>query len=377
MSRNSSHAKSVLAILISTLVGVVLCAAIVELIPLSGKAPTKLEEGRNAAGHRYLDVCAHGSCAYPGVYYPREVVAKPGQPEEVIYDVTYTIDADRTRRTPSDLKPDAPSIPVNFFGGSFMFGEGLNDDQTLPYFFNQFIPDARVKNYGFHGHGVHNSLKLLDDLKTAPAQINVVLTGAYHARRASCDKDYSMPHPSYRVKPNGNRMTEYVSRCSERTPSDLAELNQTGFNTLYDTALSKLKLTKLLFNPVRDAYTQKQMALYAAVLHDFRTVSEERGITPVIMYLQEPWHRFLGQPSFADPMLEKLDKEHYLWVDVSLGENFRSVPREYYLHPLNKHPSALANCLRAKRLVDYLVRIHQVSQDRVNTAYACPNQEAR
>jgi len=185
-----------------------------------------------------------------------------------------------------------------------------------------------------------------------------------------------MNHPSYRLKSNGKRQSEYVSRCSERDPDELRAINQTGFDALYDNYLSKLKLSKLLFNPVREAYTPKQMDLYAAVLSDFRQLSEERNATPVVMYLKEPWRRLLALPDYADPMPEKLDEEGYSWVDVSLAPNFRNVPRQYYLHKLNKHPSALANCLRTRLLVDYLVRINKVSNASVNNDYACADQTA-
>ena len=371
MPHHSNFAKNLLVILLSTLAGLIVCFALVEVIPLSGKSTVKLDAGKNADGVDYLDLCAHGPCAHPGVFHPHEKVLRPGQADETIYDATYTIDSDHSRLTPIGSKSSKPGIAVNFFGGSFMFGEGLNDDQTIPYFFTRFVPGAMVKNYGFHGHGVHNSLKLLDDGKVTPAQIHIVLTGAYHAPRASCGKDYTMNHPSYRVRRNGKRASEYVSRCSARDPEELRAINQTGFDALYENYLAKLKLSKLLFNPVREAYTPKQMELYAAVLHDFRQLSEERNATPVVMYLKEPWHRLLSLPDHTDPMLQKLDKESYSWVDVSLAPNFRNIPRQYYIHDRNKHPSALANCLRTKLLVDYLVTIDKVSKDSVNHTYAC------
>ena len=371
MPHHSNFAKNLLVILLSTLAGLIVCFALVEVIPLSGKSTVKLDAGKNADGVDYLDLCAHGPCAHPGVFHPHEKVLRPGQADETIYDVTYTIDSDHSRVSPIDSKSSKSGIAVNFFGGSFMFGEGLNDDQTIPHFFTRFVPGTTVKNYGFHGHGVHNSLKLLDDGKVAPAQIHIILTGAYHAPRASCGKDYTMNHPSYRVKLDGKRMSKYVSRCSERDPKELRAINQTGFDALYDNYLAKPKLSKFLLNPVREAYTPKQMELYAAALHDFRQLSEERNAAPVIMYLKEPWHRLLALPDHADPMLEKLDKEGYSWVDVSLAPNFRNVPRQYYIHERNKHPSALANCLRTKLLVDYLVRSKKVIKDSVNDDYAC------
>jgi len=59
-----------------------------------------------------------------------------------------------------------------------------------------------------------------------------------------------------------------------------------------------------------------------------------------------------------------------------LAPNFRNIPRQYYIHEQNKHPSALANCLRTKLLVDYLVRINKISNASVNQAYVCAGQAA-
>ena len=57
-----------------------------------------------------------------------------------IYDVTYTIDSHGLRKTPGITASAAARSAFLFFGGSFTFGEGLNDDETLPY---QFAKELR------------------------------------------------------------------------------------------------------------------------------------------------------------------------------------------------------------------------------------------
>ena len=50
MPRYSNPAKNLLTILVSTLIGLIVCFAIVEVIPLSGNATVKFDAGKNADG---------------------------------------------------------------------------------------------------------------------------------------------------------------------------------------------------------------------------------------------------------------------------------------------------------------------------------------
>ena len=76
---------------------------------------------------------------------------------EIVYDVVYTIGPDGFRR--SAASGDAP---ISVFGGSFTFGEGLADNETLPYFLSD-LTGKEVKNYGIHGYGLHQALYLLQN----------------------------------------------------------------------------------------------------------------------------------------------------------------------------------------------------------------------
>src|SRR3984957_9673624 len=88
----------------------------------------------------------------PGRYhdYRMDFAGRP------IYSVNYTIDRDLLRQTLSCKKGSA----IVFFGCSFTFGEGVNDDQTLPQnFANQLDRKVRVLNLGFSGYGPQQFLR--------------------------------------------------------------------------------------------------------------------------------------------------------------------------------------------------------------------------
>lgn len=52
---------------------------------------------------------------------------------------------------------------VLFFGGSFTFGEGVDDHESMPYVVSE-INQARLRthNFGYSGHGAHQMLSALD-----------------------------------------------------------------------------------------------------------------------------------------------------------------------------------------------------------------------
>lgn len=80
---------------------------------------------------------------------------------ETVYDVEYAIDARGRRATPA-AAPVEPTRFALFFGGSCTFGEGLEQEQTLPYYVGERAASYRSYNYGFHGYGPQQLLARLE-----------------------------------------------------------------------------------------------------------------------------------------------------------------------------------------------------------------------
>jgi hypothetical protein len=76
----------------------------------------------------------------------------------MIADVTYGIDANGLREIPAAVQGGPHKVV--FFGCSFMFGHGVEDDQTLPYY---FVQEAKGTFEGFNfageGWGPHQMLR--------------------------------------------------------------------------------------------------------------------------------------------------------------------------------------------------------------------------
>lgn len=107
-----------------------------------------------------------GGMRAKGVY----TAAREDTEGRAIYSVSYTIGDDGFRVTPQD--PDREGLAY-FLGGSFTFGVGLEDNQTLPYYFAKFAGEPAVKNLGIQGYGMHQAVKILD--LRPPEKIDLVI----------------------------------------------------------------------------------------------------------------------------------------------------------------------------------------------------------
>jgi hypothetical protein len=81
----------------------------------------------------------------------------------LLYDIAYTIDNHRLRiSSPLDSQSNLQTPCMLFFGDSFTFGEGVRDEETLPYRVGIKSNQAyRPYNFGFLGYGPHQMLAQL------------------------------------------------------------------------------------------------------------------------------------------------------------------------------------------------------------------------
>ena len=66
--------------------------------------------------------------------------------DRVVYDVVYSIDEFHRRITPVGQTEDRTRFLL-FFGDSFTFGEGVSDNETLPFYVGELAPKYKPYNY--------------------------------------------------------------------------------------------------------------------------------------------------------------------------------------------------------------------------------------
>jgi hypothetical protein len=95
-----------------------------------------------------------------GLTKSREI--RLGENSKILYDAVYTYDGNtRFRKTP---KNNINGKNYIFLGCSLTFSDGVNDNETLPYYFSEKLGfNANVLNRGLSGLGILSALHLLDN----------------------------------------------------------------------------------------------------------------------------------------------------------------------------------------------------------------------
>jgi hypothetical protein len=125
---------------------------------------------------------------------------------EMVYDVTYTIDEHGLRITPKPREQDAPA--VLFFGGSYTLGEGVHDEEAMPYLVGK-ATGYRVLNFGDHGYGPHQMLSALQNefpetvLGESRPAVVIYLAIGNHAKRCAGLAPWDDTGPRYVLDAQG------------------------------------------------------------------------------------------------------------------------------------------------------------------------------
>ena len=75
--------------------------------------------------------------------------------QNVLYNVTYNFNKYGRRITPTDDNTKR-SKNLLFLGGSYTFGEGVEDNETFPYYFSKLAKNIVPYNIAFHGYGIND-----------------------------------------------------------------------------------------------------------------------------------------------------------------------------------------------------------------------------
>jgi hypothetical protein len=256
-----------------------------------------------------------------------------------IFDVKYTIGDDGFRVTPAPGPHSGKRI--NFFGCSYMFGEGVNDDQTVPYFVAKHGGFA-VKNYAFQGYGPHQALAILTSGRDTSGTVNFFLTVPWHAARSACVPDWAARSPRYVL--DGGKVTR-AGTCREP-----AAARRGLFSSIADRSM----ILEVLDDIVHRGRSQdRQLDLHVALIGEMQELSIRRGQELVVGYLRTRDGWFAGAYT-NDRFIDALKRKGIRVIDLTLGEALFDLDRRYYIHMLDMHPSAAANEERARLIVQFL-----------------------
>jgi hypothetical protein len=280
----------------------------------------------------------------------------------LLYDIAYTIDKQGLRLsspTGSQTNPQTPCIL--FFGDSFTFGEGVRDEESLPYRVTIKSHQAyRAYNFGFLGYGPHQMLaqlqhELVKDAIDCTPRYAIYEALPSHVSRAAGLEAWDQAGPKYKLGKDrtiipGGHFNDEVQ------PGVLAALRRWHPHLPYSIrhALEKSALYRALLYMRRDT-NDADVDLFRGIVELSRQRLE--ATYPGIEFHVLLWD-FSHQ---TDPMEIKIIEAlkaagiHLHLVSTIIPDYSRHRER-YILHPADGHPNPLTHDLLAEYILTTIAR---------------------
>jgi len=141
---------------------------------------------------------------------------------DLIFDVSYTIDSNGLRVSPP-YREGANGCIV-FFGCSYTFGDGVNDNETMPYLVGPKTDGKfRVYNFGYRGYGPHQMLAsiehgLVADIIECEPEYVIYTAIIEQAFRSAGRAVWDWHGPKYSI--NGNGEVVYLGHFDDEKFSE-------------------------------------------------------------------------------------------------------------------------------------------------------------
>jgi hypothetical protein len=190
---------------------------------------------------------------------------------DIVYDAKYTTDAYSRRVTPPSNLDDKDQF-ILFFGCSFTFGIGVEDNETLPFYIAQQAPRYRVYNYGVGGYGPHQMLAHLqrDELKSEIEESSGIAVYTFidnHINRANGMSDglwgRSWDGPFYTLDSSGQLVRQGGFRWGRPVQSFINYTVSRSYTAKYFNLSiprvneAHIELTARIIEEARDAFRSK------------------------------------------------------------------------------------------------------------------------
>jgi len=285
-----------------------------------------------------------------------------------IYETTYTMDANGLRIAPPyDVRHVLGS--ALFFGCSFTIGEGVGDNEAMPYV-TGLLTHGRyaIYNFGFHGYGPQQMLATLergvvDAVVTLPPKYIIYQAIPYHLERVAGLMTW-FPHApryrktdSWRVTAQGNFDTVADETRFSRIEQFWRARGPVGH--VVSTTLRKSFIYNKLASPFRSLWSE-DVQLFLAIVTQARNAaalqypdSEFHVILWDNMFRQQDFLRFL--PQVLDGFRDQHVQVHLL-SDIIPDYEGRGPNTKYELHLHDSHPNPFTHRLIAAYIAKNILR---------------------
>ena len=270
------------------------------------------------------------------------------QGENVIYDVTYSIAPNGLRIAPTVAKGDNPDC-VLFFGGSFTFGEGVNDRETLPYIVGM-LAGAEVYNFGFHGYGPHQMLSalehgLVEDLIQCRPTVAIYQAVQDHVPRVAGTVPWGPHSPRYVLTNDGVKYAGHF---------DDGLLSPQRIRRRQEIMLKKSFFYRKYFQHRRKLTTDKDIQLYLEVVDASRKRAE--ALYPGLDFHVILWDKYHQDGNFKKIETGLEERGLKLHLISRILPDYHENISHYEIAPADPHPNARTHELIAKYIVEHILQ---------------------
>lgn len=258
-----------------------------------------------------------------------------------VFDVYYTINKDAIRETATSNSQSHQCLL--FFGCSFMFGSGINDNETLPYLVGAKTNHKyKIYNLAYPGYGPHHMLSSIEHgiadktIKGCTNSIVIYDGMPDHLNRIAGRKYWSAHDPKYSLVGNYAVYQGYFCKPQSKV---IQYLKDTFRYTQTYIALNRL------ISEYRDNLNKKEKEeyekLYIAILKKSKDLSEKKYHASRFIIL---FWNFYGSDDFEQAFKENSLESYMLINELTPGQD--------YFVKYDGHPDKLAN----EKIADFLIK---------------------
>lgn len=275
-------------------------------------------------------------------YHVKAVIKK-----RVIFDnIKYTIDKNGLRYTPSSN--EGSNQCLLFLGCSYTFGNGLNDNETLPYFVGEKTHHKyKIYNFAYPGYGPQQMLSAIENgivdqkIKNCKSTIAIYSGMPDHVRRIAGKKPWEKYDPKYSLV---NNEAVYQGSFQENKLNNFDFINSNFIKVqTYVFVHNKIIEQKTVIKKSEEAQYEK---LYIAILKKTKELVKQKYNADFIILFWD----FNGKEDFPDYDFKKAFRENSLnYYPISSAlPNFGSE----YIRQGDWHPKKNAN----EMIADFLAK---------------------
>jgi hypothetical protein len=276
----------------------------------------------------------------------KTVTSKKFHENQLLYDVTYTIGNDGLRITPS-TKSHYNNECVIFFGGSYTFGEGVDDRSAMPYIVGT-LQSYKVYNFGFHGYGPHQMLSAIENgMIDCNPKVVIYQALTTHVARSAGYSSWDEHGPKYVLR---NEQLIYNGHFDDLDQEDVSH----SINEKIVFQLEKSNFYRKFINE-EDKYTinNHDIQLFLEIVDGSRSKLVEKF--PEVEFHVILWNKSPDDVTYLkvrDGFNQRSIKFHLV---SDMLPRFSGNKEKYEISTYDRHPNSMAYQLIAKYVVNNII----------------------